>query len=239
MVGGLIVQVLGEMSNNGGSWHKFSQTFFLAEQPQGYYVLNDIFRFLKEDIEPEYEGESEEVTSKFTFQDEKAQHHANGVEKKAPVKEAVKPVANHETKASTKPAAQAAPTNASQSDATHAAEKSPVKKESQQAPVVKQEQSQSAAPAKPANVKKEPAAPLAWSKVVTSNAAEPKPAPATVKVASQKAPKPVSKKEEDTDGFKEIGRNGQSRPRTEGNHELTIRQGQEHGVSSKHYRGNG
>lgn len=30
---------------------KFAQTFFLAEQPEGYYVLNDIFRFLKEDFD--------------------------------------------------------------------------------------------------------------------------------------------------------------------------------------------
>ncbi|KAJ3063527.1 hypothetical protein HK102_008449, partial [Quaeritorhiza haematococci] len=53
--GGIIVQVLGEMSNKGGASHKFAQTFFLAEQPNGYYVLNDIFRFLKEDIDNDYE----------------------------------------------------------------------------------------------------------------------------------------------------------------------------------------
>lgn len=37
------------MSNRGEPWRKFVQTFFLAEQPGGYFVLNDIFRFLKED----------------------------------------------------------------------------------------------------------------------------------------------------------------------------------------------
>ena len=37
------------MSNKGEAWRKFVQTFFLAEQPNGYFVLNDIFRFLKED----------------------------------------------------------------------------------------------------------------------------------------------------------------------------------------------
>ncbi|KAH8929664.1 hypothetical protein BT69DRAFT_1311119 [Atractiella rhizophila] len=55
--GGIIVQVLGEMSNKGGAWRKFAQTFFLAEQPNGYFVLNDIFRYIKEegeeDVEPE------------------------------------------------------------------------------------------------------------------------------------------------------------------------------------------
>lgn len=47
--GGIIIQVIGEMSNRGEAWRKFVQTFFLAEQPNGYFVLNDIFRFLKEE----------------------------------------------------------------------------------------------------------------------------------------------------------------------------------------------
>ncbi|KAI9067868.1 NTF2-like protein [Trametes sanguinea] len=47
--GGIIIQVIGEMSNKGEAWRKFVQTFFLAEQPNGYFVLNDIFRFLKEE----------------------------------------------------------------------------------------------------------------------------------------------------------------------------------------------
>ncbi|TFK49109.1 hypothetical protein OE88DRAFT_1663496 [Heliocybe sulcata] len=47
--GGIIIQVIGEMSNRGEEWRKFVQTFFLAEQPNGYFVLNDIFRFLKEE----------------------------------------------------------------------------------------------------------------------------------------------------------------------------------------------
>ncbi|EPT00609.1 hypothetical protein FOMPIDRAFT_1060333 [Fomitopsis schrenkii] len=47
--GGIIIQVIGEMSNKGDPWRKFVQTFFLAEQPNGYFVLNDIFRFLKEE----------------------------------------------------------------------------------------------------------------------------------------------------------------------------------------------
>ncbi|KAI8910231.1 ubiquitin protease cofactor [Gorgonomyces haynaldii] len=57
--GGVIIQVLGEMSNKGQPSHKFCQTFFLAEQPEGYYVLNDIFRFLREDIEDGFEQPEE------------------------------------------------------------------------------------------------------------------------------------------------------------------------------------
>ncbi|KAG0198509.1 hypothetical protein BGX28_008044 [Mortierella sp. GBA30] len=53
--GGIVIQVLGEMSNRGGPAQKFVQTFFLAEQPKGFYVLNDIFRYLKDDTEEDYE----------------------------------------------------------------------------------------------------------------------------------------------------------------------------------------
>ena len=48
------------MSNRGEAWKKFVQTFFLAEQPNGYFVLNDIFRFLKEEsAESDYERDEE------------------------------------------------------------------------------------------------------------------------------------------------------------------------------------
>jgi Nuclear transport factor 2 (NTF2) domain len=57
--GGIIIQVIGEMSNRGEPWRKFVQTFFLAEQPNGYFVLNDIFRFLKEESD---ESEQEQST---------------------------------------------------------------------------------------------------------------------------------------------------------------------------------
>jgi hypothetical protein len=66
---GIVIQVLGEMSNNGLPHRKFSQTFFLAEQPNGYYVLNDIFRYLKDDDdieEDDYEyaeAEAEEIVA--------------------------------------------------------------------------------------------------------------------------------------------------------------------------------
>ncbi|TFK19443.1 hypothetical protein FA15DRAFT_682941 [Coprinopsis marcescibilis] len=63
--GGIIIQVIGEMSNRNEPWRKFVQTFFLAEQPNGYFVLNDIFRFLKEEAveadETDDAGEAAEV----------------------------------------------------------------------------------------------------------------------------------------------------------------------------------
>lgn len=45
----IVVQVIGEMSNKNQPHHKFVQTFILATQPNGYFVLNDIFRYLNQD----------------------------------------------------------------------------------------------------------------------------------------------------------------------------------------------
>ena len=52
------------MSNKAAPHRKFVQTFVLAEQPNGYFVLNDIFRYIneeeeEEEIEPEAPAESE------------------------------------------------------------------------------------------------------------------------------------------------------------------------------------
>lgn len=66
------------MSNAGSTWRKFVQTFFLAEQPNGYFVLNDIFRFLKEES---VEGESEDGDG----EREAFGHASNEPEQPAPV----------------------------------------------------------------------------------------------------------------------------------------------------------
>ncbi|KAJ1917168.1 hypothetical protein H4219_003358 [Mycoemilia scoparia] len=46
---GIIVQVMGEMSNNNQPSQRFVQSFYLAEQPGGYYVHNDVMRFFKDE----------------------------------------------------------------------------------------------------------------------------------------------------------------------------------------------
>ncbi len=51
----IVVQVIGEISNKAAAHRKFVQTFVLAEQPKGYFVLNDIFRYILEDEEEEME----------------------------------------------------------------------------------------------------------------------------------------------------------------------------------------
>ncbi|KAL6715614.1 hypothetical protein ACLMJK_006575 [Lecanora helva] len=52
----IIVQVIGEISNKAAAHRKFVQAFVLAEQPKGYFVLNDIFRYILEDEEEEIEN---------------------------------------------------------------------------------------------------------------------------------------------------------------------------------------
>ncbi|KZT62438.1 hypothetical protein CALCODRAFT_489795 [Calocera cornea HHB12733] len=76
IAGGIIIQVIGEMSNAGEPWKKFAQTFFLAEQPNGYYVLNDIFRFLKEETLADGAEEGEEEAADTEVPAEPAQAEA-------------------------------------------------------------------------------------------------------------------------------------------------------------------
>ncbi|KXT14715.1 hypothetical protein AC579_6386 [Pseudocercospora musae] len=60
----IVIQVIGELSNRGQPHRKFTQTFVLATQTNGYFVLNDIFRYLvEEEDEPEAETQqpAEEV----------------------------------------------------------------------------------------------------------------------------------------------------------------------------------
>lgn len=57
----IVIQVIGEISNQGQPHKRFVQTFVLAEQTNGYFVLNDIFRYLAE--EPEEEEEAPQETA--------------------------------------------------------------------------------------------------------------------------------------------------------------------------------
>lgn len=59
----ILIQVIGEISNNSAPHKKFVQTFVLATQTNGYFVLNDIFRYLAEE---EDSVEQEEVQGSST-----------------------------------------------------------------------------------------------------------------------------------------------------------------------------
>ncbi|EOO04442.1 putative ntf2 and rrm domain-containing protein [Phaeoacremonium minimum UCRPA7] len=49
----IVIQVIGETSNKSGEPKKFVQTFVLAQQPSGYFVLNDILRYVNEENDEE------------------------------------------------------------------------------------------------------------------------------------------------------------------------------------------
>ncbi|KAF2476191.1 uncharacterized protein BDR25DRAFT_64334 [Lindgomyces ingoldianus] len=57
----IVIQVIGEISNKGQPHKRFVQTFVLAEQTNGYFVLNDIFRYLAEEPEEEEEQLQQEA----------------------------------------------------------------------------------------------------------------------------------------------------------------------------------
>ncbi|KAI2636470.1 hypothetical protein GGS26DRAFT_589078 [Hypomontagnella submonticulosa] len=63
----IVIQVIGHTSNKAGDPKKFVQTFVLAQQPSGYFVLNDIFRYIDEEgdeepVEATEEGPAEPAT---------------------------------------------------------------------------------------------------------------------------------------------------------------------------------
>ncbi|KAK4169302.1 putative ntf2 and rrm domain-containing protein [Cladorrhinum sp. PSN259] len=55
----ILIQVIGEIANKGGESKKFVQTFVLAQQPSGYFVLNDILRYILDDVADEKETAAE------------------------------------------------------------------------------------------------------------------------------------------------------------------------------------
>ena len=62
---GVVVQVTGELSNNGQPMRRFMQTFVLApRQPKKFYVQNDIFRYQDEvfdDVSDEDDRSSSQI----------------------------------------------------------------------------------------------------------------------------------------------------------------------------------
>ena len=85
--------MIGEISNKSEPSRKFVQTFVLAEQPNGYYVLNDIFRYLVdeeeiEDEQPPPGGEKPEFGGERPLEPE----HSLAFPNTAVAKEAVKNV---------------------------------------------------------------------------------------------------------------------------------------------------
>lgn len=58
----IVIQVIGETSTKvAPEPRKFVQTFVLAKQPSGYFVLNDIWRYINDEEEEQPEQETQEV----------------------------------------------------------------------------------------------------------------------------------------------------------------------------------
>lgn len=58
LTGGVLVMVTGALSSQLRGKRSFVQSFFLAPQEKGYFVLNDIFRYLDDELEPELSKQS-------------------------------------------------------------------------------------------------------------------------------------------------------------------------------------
>jgi len=81
LASGVVVQVLGELSNNHQPMRRFMQTFVLAPQtPKKFYVYNDIFRYQDEvfnDLEDNSSGSNDNAT---TFEGVKKVENVEAVE---------------------------------------------------------------------------------------------------------------------------------------------------------------
>ncbi|KAK1780944.1 hypothetical protein QBC45DRAFT_83427 [Copromyces sp. CBS 386.78] len=80
----IVIQVIGETSNKGAEPKKFVQTFVLAQQPSGYFVLNDMLRYIKEEVEEEVEEPAQEAAA--------APEEEAPAQPEAPVEAATEPV---------------------------------------------------------------------------------------------------------------------------------------------------
>ena len=51
LTGGVLVLVTGSLSTKSTGKRNFVQSFFLAPQEKGYFVLNDVFRYLDDEVQ--------------------------------------------------------------------------------------------------------------------------------------------------------------------------------------------
>ncbi|KAI4354293.1 hypothetical protein L6164_003169 [Bauhinia variegata] len=77
--GGVLVLVTGFMTGKDVVRRKFTQSFFLAPQDKGYFVLNDVFRYVDEN---EIQGSTEDVESPVTPDQDPSVHVPEAGDKK-------------------------------------------------------------------------------------------------------------------------------------------------------------
>ncbi|KAK4455938.1 putative ntf2 and rrm domain-containing protein [Podospora aff. communis PSN243] len=84
----IVIQVIGETSNKAELPKKFVQTFVLAQQPSGYFVLNDILRYIRDEAEEETEEPGVPPTVPAVVETEEQVEEEAPVREEPPTKEA-------------------------------------------------------------------------------------------------------------------------------------------------------
>ncbi|KAL7941595.1 hypothetical protein V8C42DRAFT_172291 [Trichoderma barbatum] len=215
----IVIQVIGEISNKSGEPKKFVQTFVLAQQPSGYFVLNDILRYISDDEEEQPAAEAEleapAAEPEVAAQEVPAAAEPESVEEEVNVEavnadevdqklqeaskvngtDAEEPVVAAETAEAEpeKPASVDAETAAKEVAEEEAKEVAELPKEPSPTPATKPAPQPEAAPAEPAA----PAKPMTWASRIAAAAGPrpvvPLPKTATPPVAGQnKAPAPAA-----------------------------------------------
>lgn len=190
----IVIQVIGEISNQGQPHKRFVQTFILAEQTNGYFVLNDIFRYLAEEpeeeeeaqLEPSANGVQEDAPTAVappTEEPAASEEHVSQADEKveevvqedpaseeapaaAPTEEAVEPVEAPEPEETAAPASEEAPSNEPEVPAVEEAPE-PEKTESP-APTPAPSAPKAATPVAMPTGPPKPAAPRTWASLAAS-----------------------------------------------------------------------
>ncbi|KAL2181395.1 uncharacterized protein P884DRAFT_189188 [Thermothelomyces heterothallicus CBS 202.75] len=206
----ILIAVIGEMANKEDETKKFVQTFVLAQQPSGYFVLNDMLRFLNDDVEEETEAAADEQSGRVDMpagpeSEEKAEAPAaeEAVPEEAPVSTEAAAEKQEETKEETPAAAapstteppaetQEAPSEAAQAQTDVEKTVEEIAEEDVEKPEEPKDPAPtpSAAPALAQPEKaKEPPKPMSWASRVAAAAGPSRPvAPAVPKTATPPAP---------------------------------------------------
>ncbi|PGH17124.1 hypothetical protein AJ79_01262 [Helicocarpus griseus UAMH5409] len=190
----ILVTVIGEISNKSAAPRRFVQTFVLAEQPNGYYVLNDIIRYLAEEQEEEEEAPAEEVAGAVepaataveqeAAPQEDTERQADSETAAQEISEKLEEVTvNGDTAAPAKPESADKPAEdqtATPAASSTAAPVAPAVPEAPQAEKPKEPEATPAAPPKAAtpaiekeNVAPVPKAPMSWASIASSRAGAP------------------------------------------------------------------
>lgn len=218
---GVVVQVTGELSNNGEAMRRFMQTFVLAPQsPKKFYVHNDIFRYQDEIYQDVSDTESEEAAQQQEAQVDVKQSETSGEyfageseQAEQPQAEQTEPEVVQEEAESTEPveavepSAEPAILNGHLHSSSSSASSSENAEKDEEKPSVEPEpvEEAKAVDTEPVRQEPEPAKSNSWAKIISKG--DSVQAPIAVQIAArpkemkqaktvQQKARPVEKKEE-------------------------------------------